>query len=373
MKLAFIDVTTTVSFGGIQTAVWELAIALTDLGHQVSVLGGEGSIQPNLRGRSVQIVQFPFRPRQRFPKLGSRFQRIAERFSFACAAKDWLAAQDFDWIILTKPFDFFWPKLVPSCRARWAFMSGGTDFFRGDRYLAKSIQVWLACSYFNAWQIQHHYKRFPDVIYNGVDLQLFHPDKASMAVRRRFSPDPDAVLIGFAGRLVGWKGLRVAIEAMALPALNNSRAELVIIGDGEERPKLQALALSLGCQQRVHFVGAVAHGQLPEFYASMDIGVFPSIGDEAFGITIAEAMSCGLAVVASHIGGIPEVVGNEAQAGLLAAPGKAEDFASKLALLVEDAELRARLALGARTRIEQLYSWQLSAQRLLTALESACV
>lgn len=372
MKLAFIDVTTTVSFGGIQTAVWELAIALTDLGHQITVFGGEGQIRPDLRGRSVEIRTFAFRPRHRFPKLGSRFQRIAERWSFAQTARQAVTEAEFDWVILTKPFDFFWPWLVKSSRTRWAFMSGGTDFFRGDRYLARKIDAWLACSQFNAWQIQHHYKVFPQVIYNGVDVELFHPERASTAVRHQMTTDVDEILIGFAGRLVGWKGLRVAIQALADPELANTKARLVIIGDGDDRARLEQLARELNCESRVTFIGAVPHAQLPAFYASMDIGIFPSIGDEAFGITIAEAMSCELAVVASYIGGIPEVVGNEAHSGLLASPGHASDFAAKLALLIRDAALREQLARSARVRIQQTYTWQRSAQRILTALESVC-
>ncbi|MBI3575302.1 MAG: glycosyltransferase family 4 protein, partial [Gammaproteobacteria bacterium] len=97
-------------------------------------------------------------------------------------------------------------------------------------------------------------------------------------------------------------------------------------------------------------------------------GVFPSIGDEAFGITIAEAMSCGKPVIASHIGGIPEVVGGEESCGLLVPPGDVTALAQAMRRLADDAALRARLGDGARTRIERLYTWDMSAQRLLRAL-----
>ena len=76
-----------------------------------------------------------------------------------------------------------------------------------------------------------------------------------------------------------------------------------------------------GVAEQVIFHQPVEHAMLPEFYAACDAGVFPSIGDEAFGITIAEAMACGKPVIASYIGGIPEVVGNEQSAGLLVTPG----------------------------------------------------
>ena len=180
MKIAFIDVTATVSFGGIQTAIWELAIALTDAGHEVTVLGGIGPIQPNLRGRPVQILQFPFTPRERVLDLGNRFRRLWERWSMARHAKQTVIEHAFDWVILTKPFDFFWPYLMPKGqKTRFAFMSGGTSFIAGDRRLFRRISTSVACSHFNAWQIQKRYKQFPQVIFNGVDVELFTPQAAS--------------------------------------------------------------------------------------------------------------------------------------------------------------------------------------------------
>ncbi|MGB7502372.1 MAG: hypothetical protein WBM25_08250, partial [Azonexus sp.] len=79
MKIAFIDVTTTVSFGGVQTAVWQLAIVLTDLGHQVSIYGGDGTARADLEGRAVSVCTYPYTPRERFPNFGTRFRKLAER------------------------------------------------------------------------------------------------------------------------------------------------------------------------------------------------------------------------------------------------------------------------------------------------------
>ncbi|MFB9886475.1 glycosyltransferase family 4 protein [Balneatrix alpica] len=371
MKIAFIDVTTTVSFGGIQTAVWQLAIALSDLGHEVHVYGGEGTLQPELMGRPVQVHRFAFTPRERVLDIGSRFQRLVERWSFARQAKAHFIAQQFDWAVLTKPFDFFWPRLMPAGQpTRFAFMSGGTDFFRGDRWLAKRVDAWLACSHFNAWQLQHHYKCFPQVMYNGVMVEHFAPVDAQ-GLRQQLGYQPQDVVFGFAGRLVGWKGLKVAIAALAEPELQGLPVKLLLIGDGEAKAALQAQAQQLGVAERVQFYGRVEHHRLPEFYSACDAGVFPSIGDEAFGITIAEAMSCALPVVASHVGGIPEVVGNEGHCGLLFTPGHSAALASMMAALARDAALRERLGQQARQRIIQHYSWQASAQRLLAALQGA--
>ncbi|PXF33119.1 WalN protein [Pokkaliibacter plantistimulans] len=370
MKIAFIDVTTTVSYGGVQTAVWQLAVALTDLGHEVHVYGGSGKLEPDLAGREVHIHRFSFTPRERVLDLGSRFQRLVERWSFSRHARQHFIAQHFDWAVLTKPFDFFWPRLMPKQhRTRFAFMSGGTDFIRGDRKLAQGISAWLACSNFNAWQLQHHFKRFPTVMFNGVDTAVFHPQDGSEA-RATLGLNPQDIVIGFAGRLVGWKGLSVAVQALADSRLHCHPVKLLIVGDGEERSRLAELAKKLGVAERLIMPGACAHAQLPKLYAACDMGVFPSIGDEAFGITIAEAMSCGLPVVASYIGGIPEVVGNEGGSGLLFTPGHAQDLADQLLTLIEQPELRARMGRVARQRIERMFTWRMAAQRLLKVLES---
>lgn len=372
MKIALFDVTVTVSFGGIQTAVWELARALHDAGHQVSVFGGDGKIRPDLGGREIAVHTFGFTPRDQVFDLGSRFRRIWERWSFASQALPTLVAGDFDWVVLTKPFDFFLPWRMPAgSRTRFCFMSGGTDFFRGDRRLGRKVDAWVACSHFNAWQIAHHYKRFPQVMFNGVDVAAFSPAARAPGLRQQLGFADNDVVFAFAGRLVGWKGLAVAIKALAEPALAGLPVKLLLIGDGDARAGLGELAARLGVADRVVFQAPVPHRELPKYYAAADGGVFPSIGDEAFGITIAEAMACGLPVVASHIGGIPEVVGNEGACGLLAPAGDPAGFAAAMAGLAANAGYRQRLGAAAAARIREQFTWTLAAQRLLRALASA--
>jgi glycosyltransferase involved in cell wall biosynthesis len=373
MNIALLDVTVTVSYGGIQTAVWELARALCDLGHEITVYGGDGPIRRDLGGRNIRIRTFPFTDREKVPNLGSRFRRIVERWSFSRHALPEVASAGHDWVILTKPFDFFWPWRMPeNARTRFAFMSGGTDFFRGDRFLSRRIDAWLACSHFNAWQIQHHYKRFPRVIYNGVDQSRFVPRTRDGVRRITLGFLEDDFVFAFAGRLAGWKGLSVAIRALSEPVLRDLTARVLIIGEGDDLPRLQVLARSLGVEERVVFHPPVSHDDLPSLYALADAGIFPSIGDEAFGITIAEAMACGLPVLASYIGGIPEVVGNEGHSGILITPGHAGAWAEQMAYLIRHPDVKEMLGKSARQRITAYFTWTQAAQRLLAAFDSPC-
>lgn len=368
-KIAFIDVTATVSYGGIQTAIWSLAHALTAAGHAVTVVGGASE---TLRSYPDEIrrLTFPYVLRERFPNLGTRFRKLAERLSFAYCARKSVEAEKFDWIILTKPFDFFWTKIIgTSGHTRFAFMSGGTDFVALDRQLAPRISAWLACSHFNAWQIRTRYKRFATVIFNGVDTTLFKPSQDRSNTRQALGFAETDVVFAYAGRMVGWKGVAKIVEALAQLDFSATPAKLLLIGEGPNTNELKALGQRLGVLDRIVFHPTVSHSELPAYYAACDVGVFPSIGDEAFGITIAEAMSSGLPVIASHVGGIPEVVGNEETCGLLVPPGNVELLAESMRKLALAPRLRQEMGDNARSRIEQLFTWQAAAQRMLIALD----
>src|SRR3989338_3276931 len=368
-RIAFIDVTVTVMYGGIQTAVWRLADALARAGHEIAIFGGVGNIRPANLHPGITVYTFPFRAREKVPDIGSRFQRIVERASHARHARHAFAAGNYDWAILTKPFDFYWPWILPKgCKTCFCFMSGGADFFAGDRFLSRRVAAWVAASQFNAWQIHARYKRWPKVIYNGVDIEKFAPGIRDDSLRARLGIASDTVLFAFAGRLVGWKGMGVALRALAEPAMRDVNAKLLIVGDGPQKPELKQLAQTLRLTERVLFHDPVPHDALPALYGAVDAGVFPSIGDEAFGITIAEAMSCGNPVIASHIGGIPEVVGNEESCGVLVPPGDVTALAQAIRRLADDPARRVRMGEAGRARIARLYTWDLSAQRLLAAL-----
>jgi len=372
MKIAFIDVTTTVSFGGVQTAVWQLAIALTDLGHQVSIYGGEGTARADLEGRAVDVRTYPYTPRQRFPNFGTRFRKLAERLSFARRAKADVIAARHDWVILTKPLDFFWPRLMPAIHpTRFAFMSGGTDFMRGDRWLSGRIAAMVACSHFNAQQNYSRYKRLVRVIFNGVDTGRFLPGQRDEQRRLALGFQPVDVVFVFAGRLIGLKGLHLAVQALATTSLSNVQAKLLIVGNGDALPRLQRMAADLGVGERIVFHPAVPHAELPALYACADVGLFPGLGEEAFGISVAEAMACGLPVVASYNGGMPEVIGNEGSCGRLFALGDVDACAVEMAAMCLSPEMRATMGAASRQRVETRFTWHQSAERLLAAINAA--
>ncbi len=174
----------------------------------------------------------------------------------------------------------------------------------------------------------------------GVDEATFTP--APHAAREAF-------IVGFAGRLVREKGVDVLLRAFAqLP----EPAQLHIVGEGDQREALRALARALGVAARVHFQPALPSTAMPAFYRSLDVLVLPSRTlpnwKEQFGRVLIEAMACGVPVVASRCGEAPNVVGD---AGLVFPEEDADALAAQLHMLMHDARLRAMLGERGRARV----------------------
>ena len=118
----------------------------------------------------------------------------------------------------------------------------------------------------------------------------------------------------------------------------------------------------------MHFAGRIEHGQLSAALSQAEIFVQPSIGEEAFGISVIEAMACGLPVLAARIGGLPEVV-TDAETGRLVAPGDSAAWTSALSEALADPGLLRRMGSAARRRAEAEFTWSASAAKLEKILQ----
>ena len=157
------------------------------------------------------------------------------------------------------------------------------------------------------------------VLRNGVDLHGFHPPADRAAARAALGLTRPALIS--VGHLIPRKGHDLTVRAMALLP----EWELMVVGEGPERPALEALARTLGVQDRVRLLGARPHGQLAACYGAADLMVLAS-SREGWANVLLESMACGTAVVASDIPGNPEVVGCR-DAGVIA-PRSAEGIAA---------------------------------------------
>ena len=190
-------------------------------------------------------------------------------------------------------------------------------------------------------------------IKNGVDTDKYAPGGAPCAD----APwGPDAIVIGTVARVQDVKNHRLLVDALASLRTHHPelapRVKLAIVGDGPLLPAVRQQVQDLGLQDAVWLPGArVDIGSLLHTFTMFAL---PSLA-EGTPVSMLEAMACGLPVVASRVGGIPEVVDDGVQ-GLLVPVGDVEALAQAMARYALDADLRARHGRAARTRVEERFS-----------------
>ena len=192
-------------------------------------------------------------------------------------------------------------------------------------------------------------------IINGVDTERFRPAGDKAIARSKTGFDPDSFLIGTVGRLDPVKDMQTLIDTihrLTFNISNKKKIELLIVGSGPEEQKLKARALELQVSDRIYFIGE--RNDIPELMQAMDVFVLPSIA-EGISNTLLEAMASGLPIVATRVGGNPEVV-EDGVTGVLFEPGNSVGFAEKLFLYSSNPELARKHGCGGRIRAEERFS-----------------
>lgn len=192
------------------------------------------------------------------------------------------------------------------------------------------------------------------VLYNPVDVRRFRPDPTTRAVvRDRLGFTPDDVVVGFAGRFERQKGVFTLAGALESIMPHCPAARALWVGHGEVATEIEArIAASPDAAKHVRLPWS---DDMVSCFAAMDILVFPSIRRESFGRVSAEAQACGVPVVASRVGGIPETL-IDGKSGLLVPPDDASALASALTRLVQDESLRRRMGEAGRVQACERFS-----------------
>ena len=363
MKILFYNVTTTIKHGGIESFCLGLAKNLANLGYDVTICSGS-PINVELP-HNVKILTFPFIPREKFPDFGSRFKKFMERLSFAYSALSTLKNDKYDFFCIFKPYDIpvaLFIKKIMKCKI--IFFSGGTEFYPGYGCFVKKLDYFFSCSNFNASQIEKYCHIKPVVLPNGIDTQVFKPIQPDLEIKNSLGITNEKVIISVC-RLVGWKGLQYSIKAVNKGVHNGYNLKYLIIGDGEYRKNLEKLVNSLKIDDRIIFLGNKNNFELPKYYSISDIAIFPSIANETFGISIAEAMACVIPVISTTVGGIPEVIGD---AGFLVPPCDEDAILDKIKFLIDNENFRIELGFKGRQRVMQNFSWDIVIKKFLEYL-----
>lgn len=192
------------------------------------------------------------------------------------------------------------------------------------------------------------------VIHNGID-------EANFNVKDNFRDDLglDGTVIGYIGRLEPHKGVEYLIKAA-----KKIDTKFLLVGGGSDQSRLEGLVKKMGLQDKIKFTGYVAYDEIPKYYASVDVVVYPTMY-EPLGNVILESMAAGKPIIASDVDGIPEIF--EPGTGYLIKPST-KAIEEKLSVLVDDEKLREKMGAEGKKKAKG-HSWIEVAKQTLKVCE----
>jgi glycosyltransferase involved in cell wall biosynthesis len=233
--------------------------------------------------------------------------------------------------------------------------------FFEDGMLHRARRI-IAVSNFTKWELTNYYKISESkirVIHNGVDVNKFKPAVDKRKVKAELGLNPDDLAIVSVGRLYARKGLFTLIESMPDVIKRFSTAKFIISGKGQrdEMHKLVAYAEKLGVKNNIVFTGYTPDKELPKLYQVADVFAFSTFY-EHHPFAILEALSTGLPVVTTTVGGIPETITSDKN-GFLVEPFNPKQFADRILYLLEHPAFALEMGTLARKTIVENLDWRI--------------
>lgn len=378
----------TASKDGQAVHIEELILALRNQGHVVRVVApGEGGGDDG-EGRMGQDMDWVHRLKAKLPKAAYEAMELA--YSWLAYRKLMAAARSFQPDIIYERYNLFLlAGLMASRRLRVPLLlevnaplvqersqhSGGLALQRLARWAEG--RAWRGADWVLpvTQVLADHVRAYgvPDariaVIPNGINEAHFE-----------FAPSPDEakarlglqgrLVLGFTGFVRDWHGVDRVIAWMGGPDAPRN-CHLLVVGDGPVRQELQAQAHQLGIADRVTFTGVVHRDQVPAHVSAFDIALQPAVVSYASPLKLMEYLVLGKAIVAPRVPNLLEVL-TDGDNALLFDAQSPDGFERALAQLAADADLRQRLAAGARDSIaRQSLTWNGNAQRVVRLAEQA--
>ncbi len=356
-------------YSGIGVHSRNLLAGLTRDGHKVFLLTQASQLDTVPNGVHVHAVPGSF-------LQGSQARWIPLAWQFAHALRNLNAKERFDIVHFTDAresllFARQHPAVVGNVNDYYAAQMKPFGYYR--EHYSDALQRWLYYAFVHQCE-RIAFRRLGAVIANSDytlsavqsayhlgHQRLFKCFKCidqSQFEQKPHSP-PAGGLILFAGGNMQRKGLRTLIQAAPQILQTRSDIKFIVVGADRYSPKMQALCRELKISDSFHFVGWTTNEQLRALYRRASVFVMPSLM-EAFGMTLLEAMASNTPVVATRVGGIPELV-RHGENGLLVEPSDSRGLANSLLEILENSDLAKRLGEGGmetarRFGIEQMLS-----------------
>lgn len=180
----------------------------------------------------------------------------------------------------------------------------------------------------------------------GIDLNVFKPMQDKENIRKKYRIKNNEFVVGYVSRIDEGKGWNIFLDIIHELSLNGLPVKGLMVGTGEQVNSLHQKIRHLNIDKNVTYLGSLEHRILPEIFNCMDCFLFPTLLSESFGLVSIEAMACGIVVVASKIGALPEYIEN-GQNGFLFSPGNVEEAASVIMKVSSNVTEHARISRNA--------------------------
>lgn len=349
-KQTVVQVFASAGWGGGEQYVYDLAERLQREGYGVQLVSRESEvIRRKTASLGCPLVQFPLRSRfglRSILKMKRLIESVEADIVHTHQFKDTFIALFARALSDRKPKVILTRHLVRPAKRNffYSYLYRRTDRIVFVSELAR--RVFLSSSPKIA-------ARSVTVIHNSIPPCRLQT--GGVVLRQRYGIPPDTVVVAYAGRLHPEKGVKVLLDAAAL--LKSEDFVLLVAGQGEPvyEQRLRDRAKALGLDGKVVFTGFL--DDVPQFMRQVDIGVVPTVGQEAFGLTVLEFMQAGRAVITTDNGAQPEFVASGTD-GILIPPSDAEALAAALRGLIRNRELRELLGAAARKKAEEALSYE---------------
>lgn len=342
--------------GGLPRQVQGLTQALSQAGHDIAI----ATLGPDRQDGTVRVYGAdPFHtqlPKRDLPPLASANLGLAKAIVTAARETPWDILHVHDWMLAPTALlgrSMLDIPVVATFHTDSGSLQVGSAADRARRLewessLVAEMSAGIACS---AHVLEILRERYPNASFTHIPNGIARVDEH----RERRKDDGGAKRLLFVGRLVPYKGCQDLIHAFGRLYDTWPNLSLDIVGDGFYRDELELLVDHLKVADRVRFRGWMEGDNLAQIYRQADVLVAPSY-EEAFGLTVVEAMSAGTTVIASRIGAFLELV-EDNRSGLLARDHDPGDLADQISRVLENSNFASQLAERARRDVLPRYAW----------------